>query len=132
MKKFLLLAACASLAACGGNDTDETATIEPAEPVAEAPAPVDPAVADAAGTFEMTAEDGTVMMRTVNADGTYTSTVNGEAGEAGTVRMSGNDMCYDPEGPDAETCWTAGDTGANGTFTATGPDGETLTVRRTN
>ena len=124
MKKFLLLAACASLAACGGNDADDTAATETAAPEAT--------IADATGTFEMTAADGTVMMRTVNPDGTYTTMVDGEAGDSGTAKLVGDDMCYDPEGPDPEVCWTAGKPTQDGTFTATNPAGETLTVRRTN
>lgn len=132
MKKLMLVAACATLAACGGNDTDDTATIDPAEPVVEAEpgGPVDPAMADAAGTYEMTATDGTVMMRTVNADGTYTTETSGEVGDSGTVRLDGDAMCYDPDGPEPEACWTAGEVAEDGSFEVTRGD-QTMTVRRT-
>lgn len=132
MKKLMLVAACAALTACGGNDTDDAATIDPAEPIVEAEPTrtVDPAVAEAAGTYEMTAADGTVMMRTVNADGTYTTDIGDAVGETGTVRLDGDAMCYDPEGPQPETCWTAGETADDGSFEITNGS-RTMTVRRT-
>lgn len=132
MKKLILLAAVASLAACADNDADEA--VVTGEPMAEAApaAPVaDPALANAAGTYEMTAPDGTVMMRNVNADGTYTTQVDGTAAETGMVRLDGEAMCYDPEGPDPESCWTAGEVAADGSFAVTDAVGGTMTVRRT-
>lgn len=129
MKKLFVIAVCASLAACGGNEADDT-TVAPQEPITEAPA-ADPALANAAGTYEMTAPDGTVMMRNVNADGTYSTQTDGTAGETGMVRLDGEAMCYDPEGPDPESCWTAGEVAADGSFEVTDGVGGTMTVRRT-
>ncbi len=130
MNKLMLVAACATLAACGENDADEAAL--PAEPVVEAPAPTDPALAEAAGTYEMTADDGIVIMRTVNADGTYTTQADGTSGETGMVRLEGDAMCYDPEGPEPEACWTTGEFADGGSFRITNGADEVMTVRRTN
>ena len=134
MKKLIAVAACAALAACGSNETAE----EPVDGTfatggtmdTGAATPVD--TSQIAGTYEMTAEDGTVMMRTVNANGTYTTTTtDGTAGETGTARMQGDAVCYDPEGPASETCWTSGEVGPDGSFEATSGTGDTITVRKT-
>ena len=135
MKKLLTIATCAalatSLAACGGND-DEMPTEVTAESDTVIAAPTaDPALAEAAGTYEVTGDDGTVTMQTVNADGTYVDTVDGTETERGTVRLDGEAMCYDPTGPDAETCWTSGEVSDDGSFRAnTNGEDAGVTIRK--
>lgn len=127
MKKLILLAGVASLAACGG-DADEAAVEDTAtdevvvEEVTEAPTYV--------GTHTVYDAEGTSLGTTVtNADGTYTDTnADGSTG-AGTWAM--NDMgqiCFDPDGDEeGETCWTKGEE-TDGRVAWTNPDGETVMV----
>lgn len=128
MEKFLILAACGALAACGSNDADEAP-----ETIETDVAVTDTASADQmAGTYEVTMEDGTVTRQRVNADGTYVDTdLEGNETERGTWRQNGEELCYDPEGAEGETCWTGGVQGPDGTFSASTTDGSvTTTVRK--
>ena len=128
MKKFLILAACGALAACGSNDADEAP-----ETIETDVAVTDTASADQmAGTYEVTMEDGSVTRQRVNADGTYVDTdLEGNETERGTWRQNGEQLCYDPEGAEGETCWTGGVQSADGTFSASTTDGSvTTTVRK--
>ncbi|MBX7540578.1 hypothetical protein [Qipengyuania sphaerica] len=113
MKKLLIIAACASLAACGSNEAEQTA-----EPVDTTAGQTDTATADQmAGTYEITLEDGTVVRQTINTDGTYVdTTLDGTETERGTWRQQGEQMCFDPEGDGAEACYTGGAPGADGSF----------------
>lgn len=128
MKKFLILAACGALAACGSNDADEAP-----ETIETDVAVTDTASADQmAGTYEVTMEDGSVTRQRVNADGTYVDTdLEGNETERGTWRQNGEELCYDPEGAEGETCWTGGVRSPDGTFSASTTDGSvTTTVRK--
>ena len=123
MRIVLTLAAVAALAACS-EPAPESA---PAD-TAEAPAPM---VAEGVmpGTYAVTDADGGAATTTINADGTYVD-IDAEGTETrGTyVRRDGQD-CFDPEGDEAEMCWTVTTPDADGTFTATSADGTTVTVR---
>ena len=69
MKKLILLAGIAALAACTGKEpaAEETATAEaPAAAVAAAPA-----VGPTPGSYDVTGPDGTKLVATLMADGTY-------------------------------------------------------------
>lgn len=137
MKTFLYVAsATLALAACNqraDTATDATATTA-AAPVdttmATAPATTGVATGSMAGTYEMRAADGTMTTQMVNADGTYRSVSKGKE-TTGNWRMDGTRACYDPEGAAVEQCWTTTAPGADGSFTATAPDGTTMTVRKT-
>ena len=130
MKKLIILAATVSLAACGGN-ADEAETPMADETVADTAVTDTATASQMAGTYESTADDGTVTIQQVNADGTYVDTVNGTETERGTWRQQGDQLCYDPQGDAGETCYTGGDPAADGSFTVTGDDGATMTVRKT-
>lgn len=122
MKKLVLIAAVAALSACN-QKTDE------------APAATDTAMAEATpmadatatpGTYEVKMADGTVGTTVINADGTYVDTDKDGKEVRGTfARREGKD-CFDPEGADPEVCWTVTAPGADGSFTATTPDGKTV------
>ncbi len=125
MKKIALLAAVSALAACSQEADDTTA----ADTTAEAPMPAETMAATTApGTYDVTMADGTMGSTLINADGTYVDT-DAEGNEIrGTfVNKDGKD-CFDPEGDDPEECWSVSTAGADGSFTATGPDGTTVTV----
>ena len=129
MKKFLIIAACGALAACGSNDAEEP--VEPIYTTATAGTTDTATTSQMAGTYEMTMDDGTVVRQRVNADGTYVDTdMQGNELERGTWRQQGSQLCYDDAGPGAEECWTGGTPGADGSFEATGADGTSITVRR--
>ena len=129
MKKFLIIAACGALAACGSNEAEEP--VEPIDTTATAGTTDTATTSQMTGTYEMTMADGTVVRQRVNADGTYIDTdMQGNELERGTWRQQGSQLCYDDAGPGAEECWTGGTPGADGSFEATGADGTSITVRR--
>ncbi len=123
MRIVLTLAAVAALAACSEPAPDPL----PAE-TAEAPEPM---VAEgvAAGTYEFTDADGATGTTTINADGTY-AMVAADGTQSGGVyaRRDGMD-CFDPEGEEAELCWTSTEPAADGSFSSTSTAGQTVTVR---
>lgn len=124
MKKLVALAGAFALAACGGNDAEETAVAEP-EPV-EA---VD--TASSAGTYAGTDENGVAWTSTLNADGTFEDTENGEVVRTGTWEDNDRGTCFITEGDDVEACFTMGEVQGDGTVEVTGPEGETFTMTKT-
>lgn len=73
--------------------------------------------------------DGTVASTVINADGTYADTdPTGKAVKKGKfVHKDGKD-CFDPDGDEAEECWSRSPVAADGSFTATNPAGTKVTV----
>ena len=132
MKKLIALAALAGLAACGDNEAEETATVDPATTSAE-PAGTS-AMADGTtltpGSYTITHSDGMSYTVDANEVGVYTADVNGTE-QRGTWTSEGSQTCFDPAGDNASEptmCWTLSAPAADGTITATGQDGETATV----
>ncbi len=131
MKKILIAAACASLAACSpAETTDEAAApAETAEVVAESTA------ADGGpsyGMFKVTQADGTVSMEDVREDGTYTTTSEGQEPRTGKWEQASPDsFCStaDTEGA-VQKCYTE-TVDENGVWTSTDPDdGKVSTIER--
>ena len=128
MKKLILLAGIAALAACTGKEpaAEETATAEaPAAAVAAAPA-----VTATPGSYDVTGPDGTKLVATLMADGTYVD--RDEAGkvlEKGKWAAKGGKTCFDDEGDKAEVCYTDSAPAADGSFTATEADGKVTQVK---
>lgn len=129
MKYALLLAATAALAACGSKTEAPPA---PAETTSAGTTTGATATGDMAGTYEVKMADGSVIMETINSDGTYIdATVEGTETERGTWRQDGAKMCFDPAGDAPENCFTGGAPGADGTFKVTDGDGKVVsTVRK--
>ncbi len=127
MKQLVLLAAVAALSACN-QKTDEAPVAGDATAMSEAT----PMADNGAGTYDVKMADGTTGKTVINADGTYVDTDKDGKEIKGTfARRDGKD-CFDPEGDEAEMCWTVTSPGADGSFTATTPDGKTtVTVTRT-
>ena len=133
MKKFVLLASVALVASCGSKtETPEaTATDEsmPAEVTASGTGATT-ANGAAPGSYDVTAPDGTQMVSTLMADGTYVDRdTAGKVTEKGTWAVRDGKTCFDPEGDEAEICYTEGAQNADGSFDATGPDGKVTKVK---
>ncbi|MCM8557298.1 hypothetical protein [Sphingomicrobium sediminis] len=116
MKKLILMAGAATLAACSPAAEEEAAPAE--EPVEEAAMEAEgPGMV---GTYTMTAEDGSAFgTATHNADGTYVW--NDADGSTGTGTWENVDGALCVNGDEAEgeedsgvTCWTPGETGEDG------------------
>lgn len=134
-KTLVAMSAVLVLAACNQKTDDDVAavttpaatdTMAMGTPAATAQA----GTGSMAGTYEMRAADGKLTTQTVNTDGTYRSVSDGRE-TTGTWRMQGTQACYDPAGAPAEQCWTTTAPTADGSFTASAPDGTTMTVRKT-
>jgi hypothetical protein len=123
MKKLVLIAAVAALAACNQNK---------AEP---APAPSEPAAAattaSMAGTYEFTFQDKATTT-VIKDDGTYEDSQDGKVIESGKWTQAGGQTCFDDTGPNAAVCWTTTEPDSTGSFTATSTDGKTvLQIKKT-
>jgi hypothetical protein len=127
---LLALVPLTILAACSSEPAEEPVTEEVAEETAEAPA-MTAANGSPAGTYEVTAADGTVTTSTLNADGTYEDTAaDGSVLAEGTWAVADGKTCFTPttEGEEA-MCYTETAPAADGSFTATPDSGDPVTVR---
>lgn len=126
MKKLLLLTALVALSACSqkAEESKETAAA-PTEMAT--PAPVADSVTKT-GTYDVKMADGTMATTVINADGTYVDTsAKGEIVKGLYASKDGKD-CFDPEGDALGACWDVTKPGADGSFTATSPEGIVVTV----
>ena len=130
MKKWITLASVAVLAAC---QQAEAPAEEAVEEVAEAPTAVDGG--PLAGTYNAVDSNGGAATWTLAEDGTFTLTADGADPVSGTFTNTPGDVgatfCVDPEGDEAgETCFAIGEPVEDGSWTATDPDGNVMTVTR--
>lgn len=125
MKRIVLLAAVAALSACSQQAEETKETAAPAETAAAA---VPVSTGTPPGEYEVKMADGTIASTTINADGTFVDTdPKGKATKGKLTHEDGKD-CFDPDGDEAKICWSLSPTAADGSFTATAPDGTTVTV----
>jgi len=137
MRRLLLVAGFAALAACGQKQ-EPTATEDANATVAEADANAASANAvamttangSAPGTYEVTMKDGKKGQSTLNADGTYVDKDADGKESKGTWSVAGGKTCFDPEGDEGPTCYAETSTAADGTFTATPDKGDPVTVKK--
>lgn len=129
MKKMVMLAALTMLSACSQKaEESKDAAAAPAETAAPAPAPVaNPGTAP--GRYDVKMADGTVASTVINADGSYEDIdPKGKTVKKGRYAHKDGKDCFDPDGDETEACWALSPVAADGSFTATSPDGTAVTV----
>lgn len=139
MKRLILIASLAGLAACAESDPDATADAADTETAATEEAAVFAADGQPPeGAYKITTADGTVFMEELKPDGTYVQTSeDGEVVETGSWdQKSPEQFCFtadaeyvDEDTPAEEQCNTEA-LGEDGVWTSTGSDGEAVTVER--
>jgi hypothetical protein len=124
-----VLAAALAVAGCKKSEPVVEATAEATlAPAAATAAPL--TLESLVGTYEVTDAKGAPVDTTeIRADGGYTETPMKGLKKSGVVSVVDGKSCFDPSGKEAATCFTHGPVGADGSFTATGPDGVVLTVK---
>ena len=124
MKKFVLLASVAALAACSEAPAedpavDETVVSETAEAGMGGVVP---------GVYDVVDADGTASVLTLNADGSYAA-ARGEDSVSGSAEDADGKVCFTTAGDTPETeCWTNSEIAEDGSFTSVGDSGRTVTV----
>ena len=127
MRKLFVIASIVALSACGQEAAEEPAVVETPEAVE----PVVVANGTPAGTFTVTAPDGTEFTAQLNEDGTYKDTAaDGTTMAEGTWAVTDGKTCFTPttEGVEPE-CYTESAMAEDGSFTATADSGDVMTVR---
>lgn len=127
MKKFVLLAAVAALAACSkpapAPEASASASAAAAEPTAADGKP-------SVGKFKITSHDGKIYMEEDKADGTYATTQDGKQVETGHWRQPDpNTFCFTKDVKDAKEECNA-EKVEGGKWTTTNAKGEVSTVER--
>lgn len=124
MNKLIAVAAATAgalaLSACGG-DADEPTEADIADEGETAVMPE-----TNAGAYTSTTPEGTEVVVTLNADGSYTVTEAGEQVEAGTWEDNIRGTCLVATGGEGEDCYNIADPDAEGMVSITGPDGEEM------
>ena len=133
MKKIVLVAALATLAACSKPDAAPAA--DATEQAAAIAAPAAATVAadgkPSVGTYKITTADGKVYTEEDKADGTYVEMLDGKVTETGKwVQKSPELFCTTKDEVGAkERCGTE-KVDDKGVWTSVNPDGKTVTVVR--
>ena len=129
MKKLALIAGIALLASCGSKEPAPEAAAS-----ADASMPMDAAASPAAmaaptpGSYDVTGPDGTKTVDTLMADGSYvTRDDKDKVVDKGAWASKDGKTCFTPEGK-TETCYSESAHAADGSFSATGPDGKVTKV----
>lgn len=125
MKKLILIAAVASLAACNNKAEEAPA----AENTAASSAEVAGKSITPPGLYTVTNDNGPAGTTLINADGTYVDKAPDGTEIKGTITGKNGMDCFAPEGDEGETCFTLTPPDADGSFKATSTDGKmTVTV----
>lgn len=130
MKKYVLMASLAAVAACSQAETAPEP--EAAEEAAEAAQPLALDGKPTPGTYKITRENGDVMMEDVRADGTYMATMPDGSVENGTWEQPSPDVfCSTTDEEGAEQECVDEKYGENGEWLSTGREtGSTSIVER--
>lgn len=129
MKKLVLLAAVAALAACA--ETETAPEVAEAAETATAPTQVASWPLEA-GTYEYTRADGTTGVTTVAADGTYSMKPTEGETETGTWAEEGGKTCLKSNGEPANMrCYVFTTPGPDGNMTGTSDEVGVTKIRKT-
>lgn len=131
MKKLILLAGVASLAACADSAVEEEAPAD--DMVMEADAPAEGDISLLGTTWTFTDPEGNEVIETIDADGNYIAdSADGQHLDHGTMVMKDGQGCFTSAMNDeGEICWTIEPHSVGESQETTGTNGETLTVTRT-
>lgn len=132
MKKFALLVGVALLASCGAK---QDAAAPDAMASADATMPMDAGATPAAamatvpGSYDVTNPDGSKIVATLTAAGTYVDRdAKDKVVEKGAWADKDGKVCFTPEGK-PDMCFTSSAPAADGSSTLTGPDGKVSQVK---
>lgn len=119
MRGYAFLAGTVLLASCSG----EQAAEEAGDFVTANGTP--------AGVYEVSAADGSTSIVTINADGTYSQvTPDGGNAASGTLEVVDEQTCFKVRRPGSvPLCYTEGERGSDGSYSAVTDSGVELTVR---
>ncbi len=133
MKKIVLVAALATLAACSKPDAAPVADTTEAAAAVAAPA-AQTVAADgkpSVGTFQVTNAKGEVMTEEVKADGAYVQTKGGKVTETGKwEQKSPETYCSTKDEAGAKQMCNTEKVDDKGVWTSVNPEGKTATVVR--
>ena len=134
MKRLILIAGFAALAACGQkteSNAAEDANVAVAEPDANATAEATPAAFQLNETTWTFTRNGDAIQESIDASGNYIANAGEKHVDHGTSVMKDGKACFtsamDKEG---ETCWTTQPTEIGQSMETTSDKGEKLTVTR--
>jgi hypothetical protein len=128
MKKFVIVAGFALLAACGSK-TEAPADATASDSAAAAATTAAPVAATTPGVYDVVGPDGTKMTSSLIKDGTYVDRdAAGKVTEKGTWADKDGKTCFTTEKA-VETCYTLSAAAADGSFTATDAKGAVTQVK---
>ena len=128
MKKFVIVAGFALLAACGSK-TEAPADPSASDRAAAAATSAAPVAATAPGVYDIVAPDGTKATSSLVKDGTYVDRdTAGKVTEKGTWADKDGKTCFTTDKA-VETCFTVSAPAADGSFTATDAKGAVTQVK---
>jgi len=137
MKRIIVIAALAAVAACSKPAPAPEATTEAsAEASAEATpvAAAAPLAADgkpSVGQYKVTTHDGKILMEDVKADGTYVDTIDGKVVETGKwEQKSPAQYCFTKDEAGAKQKCNTEQVDDKGVWTSVDAEGKTATVVR--
>ncbi len=129
MKKFVIVASIALLAACGSKPdaaADAAASEAAAASAAVAPAAV---FTPTPGTYDVTLPGGGTTTNTLMADGVFVRRdAKGTVTDKGKWAVKDGKTCFAPE-TGAEECYTDSMPAADGSFTATDANGVVMQIK---
>ena len=128
MRNMVSIVAMATLAlaACSKPAPSPDAAATASAAASETPAA---AALPAPGKYESTSADGkTKSVTTVNANGTYSTSVGGGLPTAGIISLVDGKVCMDPSGKAPAACYTNSTPAADGSFTSTDDKGRVITA----
>ncbi|MFO6447427.1 hypothetical protein ACLBKU_09820 [Erythrobacter sp. NE805] len=129
MKRYAILASFAVLAACSKPASEAPADEETPAAAETAAAAMTTANGSPAGTYTVVDAKGTEGTSVLNADGTYVDTAADGAVTEGRWAVVDGRTCFTAGEGKLPTCWTESAPGADGSFTATSENGESVTVK---